>query len=52
MRKNLFDTRGGVAMIGRCEECNNEIPSDSASGLCGNCEDHYVVIDEEVAGDE
>ena len=45
--KNLFDTRGGVAMIGRCEECNETIPEDSKSGLCPECEGHYVEIDEE-----
>lgn len=49
---NLFDTRGGVAMIGRCEECNDPIDEDSVSGLCVKCEGHYIMIDEEVAGDE
>jgi hypothetical protein len=47
MRKNLFDTRGGVAMIGRCEECNDEIPEDSVSGLCTSCEEEWEVCDDE-----
>lgn len=47
MRKNLFDTRGGVAMIGRCEECNDQIPEDSTSGLCPSCETEWEVCDDE-----
>jgi len=47
MMKNLFDTRGGVAMIDRCEECNDRISSDSESGLCETCEQHYVRISDE-----
>lgn len=37
MTKNLFDTRGGVAMIDRCEECNDPIAPDSVTGLCRAC---------------
>jgi hypothetical protein len=47
MRKNLFDTRGGVAMIGHCEECNDAIPEDSASGLCPSCETEWEVCDDD-----
>ena len=39
MTKNLFDTRGGVAMIGRCEACHESIPDDSLTGLCRECEE-------------
>lgn len=37
MTKNLFDTRGGVAMIGRCEACHESIPDDSLTGVCREC---------------
>lgn len=47
MMTNLFDTRGGIAMIERCEECNDKIPSDSDSGLCADCESRYVRIEED-----
>jgi Zn finger protein HypA/HybF involved in hydrogenase expression len=47
MVKNLFDTRGGVEMIERCEECNDHIPSDSESGLCEDCERRYVQVSDE-----
>ena len=47
MVKNLFDTRGGIDMIERCEECNDRISSDSDSGLCAECERRYVRISDE-----
>lgn len=47
MIKNLFDTRGGISMLDRCEECNEPIPSDSDSGLCVSCEQHYIKISDE-----
>jgi Zn finger protein HypA/HybF involved in hydrogenase expression len=47
MVKNLFDTRGGVEMIERCEECNDDIDSDSESGLCEDCERRYVQVSDE-----
>jgi hypothetical protein len=47
MTKNLFDTRGGIAMIGRCEECNEGIPEDSLTGLCVGCEQEWEVCDDD-----
>lgn len=46
-RTNLFDTRGGLTMMNRCEECHDEISDDSMSGLCRDCEDHYVPFEEQ-----
>jgi len=47
MMKNLFDTRGGIDMIDRCEECNERISTDSPSGLCADCEGDYVRVSDE-----
>jgi Zn finger protein HypA/HybF involved in hydrogenase expression len=47
MLRNLFDTRGGIDMIERCEECNDRIESDSESGLCPRCETRWVPVNED-----
>ncbi len=47
MTKNLFNTRGGVAMIDRCEECNEKIDEDSLTGLCPTCEREAYGEDDE-----
>lgn len=33
----LFNTRGGLTMVGRCEICNEPVRED-ANGLCRDCE--------------
>ena len=44
---NLFDTRGGLAMLDRCEECNESIPEDSVTGLCPVCLSEWEVCDDD-----
>lgn len=32
----LFDTRGGLLMMDRCETCNEKL-GESEEGICGEC---------------
>lgn len=32
----LFDTRGGLTMIDRCEQCNEKL-GESEEGVCQDC---------------
>ena len=41
----LFDTRGGLTMIDRCEVCNEKL-GESEEGICRDClKDEYKTLE-------